>query len=111
MSVYIEPGSLWQNGYAESFNRRFRDEFLTTELSPLWLRLRAWPIASSGSATSSDPFGLPEEYFSGSNLIRSRSMTMINPSHKHRAIQGFTPNLEFANLNWHDSNLSVYVFE
>jgi putative transposase len=31
-TVYIEPGSPWQNGYAESFNSRFRDEFLNTEL-------------------------------------------------------------------------------
>jgi transposase InsO family protein len=33
-TVYIEPGSLWQNGFAESFNSRFRDEFLNTELFP-----------------------------------------------------------------------------
>ena len=26
------PGSPWQNGFAESFNSRFRDEFLNTEL-------------------------------------------------------------------------------
>ena len=31
-TVYIEPGSPWQNGFAESFNGRFRDEFLNTEL-------------------------------------------------------------------------------
>jgi putative transposase len=31
-TAYIEPGSLWQNGFAESFNSRFRDEFLNTEL-------------------------------------------------------------------------------
>ena len=29
---YIEPGSPWQNAYAESFNSRFRDEFLNLEL-------------------------------------------------------------------------------
>lgn len=29
--LYIEPGSLWENGYNESFNGRFRDEFLKTE--------------------------------------------------------------------------------
>jgi putative transposase len=28
----IEPGSPWENGFAESFNGRFRDEFLNTEL-------------------------------------------------------------------------------
>ncbi|MCP9850939.1 integrase core domain-containing protein, partial [Cyanobium sp. Morenito 9A2] len=31
-TAYIEPGSPWENGYAESFNGRFRDEFLNTEL-------------------------------------------------------------------------------
>jgi transposase InsO family protein len=30
--AYIEPGSPWENGFAESLNGRFRDEFLITEL-------------------------------------------------------------------------------
>jgi len=29
--IFIEPGSPWENGYNESFNGRFRDEFLRTE--------------------------------------------------------------------------------
>ncbi len=31
-TAYIEPGSPWQNGFVESFNGRFRDEFLNMEL-------------------------------------------------------------------------------
>ncbi len=31
-SLYIEPGSPWQNGFAESFNSKFRAEFLEREL-------------------------------------------------------------------------------
>ena len=31
-TAYIEPGSPWENRFAESFNGRFRDEFLNTEL-------------------------------------------------------------------------------
>lgn len=31
-TLYIEPGSPWQNGYAESFNSRCRDEFLALEV-------------------------------------------------------------------------------
>lgn len=31
-TCYVEPGSPWQNAYAESFNSRFRDEFLNIEL-------------------------------------------------------------------------------
>jgi putative transposase len=30
-TAFIEPGAPWQNGFNESFNGRFRDEFLTTE--------------------------------------------------------------------------------
>ena len=32
MTAYIAPGSPWENGFAEFFNGRFRDEFLNTEL-------------------------------------------------------------------------------
>ena len=31
-TLYIEPGSPWENGYVESFNSRLRDEFLNREL-------------------------------------------------------------------------------
>ncbi len=31
-SLYIEPGSPWQNGYAESFHARLRDELLNAEV-------------------------------------------------------------------------------
>ncbi|MCH2165683.1 MAG: integrase core domain-containing protein, partial [Marinovum sp.] len=31
-TAYIEPGSPWENGYSESFNARFRDEFLNGEI-------------------------------------------------------------------------------
>ena len=30
-TLYTEPGSPWENGYAESFNRRFRDELPARE--------------------------------------------------------------------------------
>ncbi len=30
-TLYVEPGSPWQNGYAESFHSRLRDEFLNME--------------------------------------------------------------------------------
>ncbi len=33
-TVYIKPGSPWQNGYSESFNGRLRDECLNLE----WFR-------------------------------------------------------------------------
>jgi len=31
-TLFIKPGSPWQNAYSESFNARFRDEFLNIEL-------------------------------------------------------------------------------
>jgi len=31
-TLYIEPGSPWENGFAESFHSRLRDEFLSTEM-------------------------------------------------------------------------------
>ena len=31
-TVYIAPGSPWENGYVESFNARFRDELLDGEI-------------------------------------------------------------------------------
>jgi transposase InsO family protein len=31
-TLYIEPGSPWENGYVESFNGRLRDELLDREI-------------------------------------------------------------------------------
>ncbi len=31
-TLYIEPGSPWENGYVESFNGKLRDELLNGEL-------------------------------------------------------------------------------
>ena len=31
-TLYIEPGSPWENGYCESFNSKLRDEFLNREI-------------------------------------------------------------------------------
>jgi len=31
-TLYIEPGSPWENGYCESFNGKLRDEFLNGEV-------------------------------------------------------------------------------
>jgi putative transposase len=32
-TLYIEPGSPWENGFCESFNSKLRDEFLNGEIS------------------------------------------------------------------------------
>ena len=45
-TAYIEPGSPWQNGFAESFHSRFRDEFLNEEvfvsLTEAQVRVETW---------------------------------------------------------------------
>jgi putative transposase len=33
-SLYIEPGSSWENGYCERFNSKFGDELLDREIFP-----------------------------------------------------------------------------
>ena len=39
-TLYVEPGSPWENGYAESFHSRLRDEFLGTEVFATLLEAR-----------------------------------------------------------------------
>ncbi len=39
-TLYIEPGSPWENGYIESFNGKFREEFLNRELLDTVLEAR-----------------------------------------------------------------------
>jgi hypothetical protein len=51
--AYIEPGSPWENGFAEWLNCRFRDELLNTEQLTRLQRLNSWLIAGAGSTTHS----------------------------------------------------------
>ena len=52
-TAYIEPGSPWQNGFAESYELRSTASTTagsgtsssTPSCSPRWMRPRAWPIA------------------------------------------------------------------
>ena len=39
-TLFIEPGSPWENGYCESFNSKLRDEFLNCELLDTLLEAR-----------------------------------------------------------------------
>ena len=66
-TLYIEPGSPWENGYNESFNGKLRDELLNGEMtltpesgpggsSPMrperW-SYPSWPVPASGNRCSS----------------------------------------------------------
>lgn len=39
-AMFIEPGSPWENGFVESFNSRFRDEFLSREVFKTYTEVR-----------------------------------------------------------------------
>ncbi len=39
-TLYIEPGSPWENGYIESFNGKLRDELLNREVFHTLLEVR-----------------------------------------------------------------------
>jgi len=62
-TAYIEPGSPWQNGFAESYELRSTSSTKVgsgmsssiPSCSPRWLRLMAWLIAGAGSTTLSGP--------------------------------------------------------
>jgi transposase InsO family protein len=44
-TIYIEPGSPWQNGFVESFHGRFRDECLNRE--QLWTLTEAGVVVGN----------------------------------------------------------------
>ena len=86
-ALYIEPGSPWQNGYAESFNSRLRDEFLGmnsfNNLNEARTLTRQWkehyntqrPQAALGKMT-------PQEFarsFGSSGSASLRSATPADP--------------------------------
>ena len=53
-TLYIEPGSPWENGYCESFNSKLRDEFLNGEIFYSMKEIRCW---RSGGASTTTPSG------------------------------------------------------
>ena len=66
-SSFIEPGSPWQNGYAENFNSLLCDELLSSELIPSlaearWLRDRYRHDYNHGRRHSSLGYLTPAEF-------------------------------------------------
>ena len=62
-TLYIEPGSPWENGYVESFNGKLGDELLDREVFYTLLEVRV----------------LTEQYRQTYNLIRPRSSLGYRP--------------------------------
>ena len=63
-TLYIEPGSPWENGYVESFNGKLRDELLDREIF----------------YTLQEVQGLTEQYRQTYNRIRPHSSLGYRPS-------------------------------
>ena len=52
-TLYIEPGSPWENGFCESFNSKLRDEFLNGEIFYSMKEIRClWSDAASTTTPS-----------------------------------------------------------
>ena len=66
-TLYVEPGSPWQNGYAESFHSRLRDELLNMEEFDSVRHARAhasaWREDYNGYRPHSSLGGLPPDEF------------------------------------------------
>ena len=41
-TLFIQPGSPWENGYVESFNGKLRDEFLNGEIAEAVVLVEQW---------------------------------------------------------------------
>jgi hypothetical protein len=54
-TLYIEPGAPWQNAYSESFNSRFRDEFLNREAFASVLEAKVLGKQHGSGTTMNDP--------------------------------------------------------
>lgn len=91
-TLYIEPGSPWQNPYSESFNARFRDEFLNVEIFGSKLEAKVLgkehrekynhhrPHSSLGDQT---PAEFAQRWFASLRATPSTTQTIAtNPNHQ-----------------------------
>jgi transposase InsO family protein len=47
-TLFIEPGSPWENGYIESFNGKLRDGLLNGEIFTTLLEAKVTPAVNNG---------------------------------------------------------------
>jgi putative transposase len=52
-TLYIEPGSPWQNAYVETFNGKLEDDCWRARCSSRWPRRRSWLTSTGWSTTTS----------------------------------------------------------
>jgi len=89
-TLYIEPGSPWENPYSESFNSRFRDEVLDREIFTSLVEARVLLEAYRKEYNDRRPhsslgYRTPTAFaassgFSGSATLRRRSQTVTTRS-------------------------------
>jgi len=73
-SLYIAPGSPWQNGYIESFNSRLRDEFL--EMNYFYTVKEARHLAATSAASLF--IGIfPSIIVKVSNILHFQYLTLV----------------------------------
>ena len=86
-TLFIEPGSPWENGYVESFNGKLRDELLEREAFDTLLEAKV----------------LIERWRQHYNTIRPHSALGYRPpapeALQPRAVGGQNPNLETGNFH------------
>ena len=87
--MYIEPGAPWENGYAESFHSRLRDEFLGMEefesLSAAKKLTRAWRMDYNNSRPHSSLGYIPPAEFA------ARCASYVRPTASLRRHNGDYP--------------------
>lgn len=92
-TLYIEPGSPWQNGYAESFHSRLRDELLNMEEFENVAHARAHAHAYredyNGYRPHSSLGGIPPNEFA-LRCADSASVAALPPLHQHSEEKTFT---------------------
>ena len=89
-TLFIAPESPWQNAYSESFNSRFRDEFLNVELFTSLLEAKVLgeehqykynhqrPHSSLGDLTPAGAKKTAKRAVNGTSLLQSRKPNQIN---------------------------------
>lgn len=92
-TLYVEPGSPWQNGYAESFHSRLRDELLNREefegVSHARGHANAYREDYNGYRPHSSLGGLPPNEFA-LRCADSATFATQTPLHQHSEDKPFT---------------------
>lgn len=95
-ALYVEPGSPWQNGYAESFHSRLRDELLNMEefdnVRHARAHAAAWREDYNGYRPHSSLGGLPPDAFAR-RCPDSTAFAAQTPLHQYSDTQPVTQSL------------------